>query len=106
MSSLVSDVRRLPVITADGTLVGVVSRVDLLGVYDRPDSEIQTEMLERVIDDEFVLDGPAFNVKVAAGVATISGVVSSGPVAINLLDAIRQGGRSGRRPRPPQLPAT
>jgi CBS-domain-containing membrane protein len=83
-------VKRLPVVTADGTLVGVVSRVDLLGVYDRPDSEIQNEILKRVIDDEFVLDSRAFTVKVAAGIATISGVMSSAPVAFNLLDAIRQ----------------
>jgi predicted transcriptional regulator len=53
---------RLPVVTTDGTLVGVVSRVDLLGVYDYPDSEIQNEIIKRVIDDEFVLDSRAFTV--------------------------------------------
>lgn len=83
-------VKRLPVVTADGTLVGIVSRTDLLGVYDRPDSEIKAEIRKHVIVDEFVLEAQAFNVTVVAGVVTMSGPVSTAPVALNLLDAIRQ----------------
>jgi CBS domain-containing protein len=83
-------VKRLPVVTADGSLVGIVSRVDLLGVYDRPDSEIEAEIRKRVIADQFVLDALAFHVTVASGVVTISGSVDSQPVAVSLLAAIRQ----------------
>lgn len=83
-------VKRLPVVTADGSLVGIVSRVDLLGVYDRPDSEIEAEIRKRVIAGQFVLDALAFNVTVASGVVTISGSLDSQPVAISLLAAIRQ----------------
>lgn len=83
-------VKRLPVVTADGNLVGIVSRVDLLGVYDRPDSEIEAEIRKRVIRDEFVLDAQAFNATVVSGVVTISGSVDNRAVAISLLDAIRQ----------------
>ncbi len=82
-------VKRLPVVTADGSLVGIVSRVDLLGVYDRPDSEIEAEIRKHVIADEFVLDAQAFNVTVGSGVVTISGSVDNQAVAISLLDAIR-----------------
>jgi CBS domain-containing protein len=83
-------VKRLPVVTADGSLVGIVSRVDLLGVYDRPDSEIEAEIRKRVIVDEFVLDGLAFNVAVLSGIVTISGSVDHRAVALSLLDAIRK----------------
>lgn len=83
-------VKRLPVVSADGSLVGIVSRVDLLGVYDRPDSEIEAEIRKRLIVDGFVLDALAFSVTVVSGVVTISGSVENRPVAANLLDAIRQ----------------
>jgi CBS-domain-containing membrane protein len=82
-------VKRLPVVTADGSLVGIVSRVDLLGVYDRPDSEIDAEIRKDVIADQFVLDDQAFTVVVASGIVTITGSVDNQAVAISLLDAIR-----------------
>jgi len=83
-------VKRLPVVTADGRLVGIVSRVDLLGVYDRPDSEIEAEIRKRVIVDEFVMDASAFTIAVVSGVVTISGSVEHLDVAANLLDEIRK----------------
>jgi CBS-domain-containing membrane protein len=83
-------VKRLPVVTSDGSLVGIVSRIDLLGVYDRPDSEIEAEIRKRVIIDEFVLDGQAYAVTVASGVVTIAGSVDHHAVAVSLLDAIRK----------------
>ena len=81
---------RLPVVNDDGRLLGIVSRIDLLGVYDRPDSEIRSEIIDRVLGTEFTLDKLGFTVEVRAGIVTISGVVESGPVALSLLDAIRQ----------------
>jgi CBS domain-containing protein len=84
-------VKRLPVV--DGPtrrLVGIVSRTDLLGIYDRPDEDIRKEILEQVIEAEFVLDRLAFNVTVAGGVVTASGPLPSHAVALSLLAAIRQ----------------
>ena len=81
-------VKRLPVIGADGRLVGIVSQVDLLGVYDRPDAQIRTEITERVIAGDFVLDPREFTVLVGGGVVTISGKVERQGVALGLLEAI------------------
>ncbi len=84
-------VKRLPVV--DGPtrrLVGIVSRVDLLGVYDRPDEDIRKEILEQVIEAEFVLDNLAFEVTVTGGVVTVAGPVHRQPVALSLLAAIGQ----------------
>ncbi len=83
--------KRLPVVDGQTRrLVGIVSRVDLLGVYDRPDEDITKEILEQVIEAEFVLDRLAFKVTVSAGVVTVSGPVHSEPVAASLLAAIRE----------------
>ncbi len=83
-------VKRLPVVTSDGRLVGVVSRVDLLGEYDRPDTDIRTEIIKRVIESEFVLDSLAFTVAVESGVVTLAGQVDSEGVAASLLAEVRQ----------------
>jgi CBS domain-containing protein len=82
-------VKRLPVVVQDGRLAGIVSRSDLLGVYDRPDWEIRDEIMTRVIGEEFLLDGRAFTVTVADGVVTLRGPVDSEPVALSLLAAVR-----------------
>lgn len=83
-------VKRLPVVTGDGRLVGVVSRVDLLGVYDRPDADIRSEIVKQVIESEFALDSLALTVTVESGVVTLSGPVPSEAVALSLVDDVRQ----------------
>jgi CBS-domain-containing membrane protein len=81
-------VKRLPVVDGDGHLIGIVSRVDLLAVYDRPDAEICDEVTERVIAGDFVFDPREFTVAVSAGVVTITGRVEHEDIAIRLLRAI------------------
>jgi CBS domain-containing protein len=83
-------VKRLPVVSEDGRLVGIVSRIDLLGVYDRADSQIRNEIVTQLIDNEFLLDSRAFTVTVTAGVVTLGGPVDREPVALSLLDAVRR----------------
>ena len=39
-------VRRLPVVGPDGMLIGIVSRTDLLSVYERPDRDIRDEVTQ------------------------------------------------------------
>jgi len=80
--------KRLPVVDDDGRLVGIVSRVDLLGVYDRPDAQILAEITERVIGGDFVFDPREFAVKVSGGVVTIAGRVRDEDVALRLLEAV------------------
>lgn len=59
------DVNQLPVTDGlTGRLVGIVSRADLLGVYTRPDADIQGDIVTEVFADRFRLDPGRFDVLV------------------------------------------
>ena len=60
-------VKRMPVVDADGGLVGLVSRADVLAVYDRPDDDIREEITGNVIVRGFGEDPRKFAVTVQAG---------------------------------------
>lgn len=66
-------IKRLPVVNAGGGLVGLVTRTDLLAVYDRSDEEIQAEILDQVIVRELPEDPRQFSVAVQDGVVTLQG---------------------------------
>ncbi len=66
-------VKRLPVTDEAGHLVGIISRADVLSVFDRPGEEIAKEILDRVIAGDFKLDPGRFTVTVKDGIVTIEG---------------------------------
>lgn len=82
-------VKRLPVVDADGHLAGIVSRMDVLSVYERPDGQIRSEVATGVIAGRFRLDPPGFEVAVRSGIVTIAGQAESRAVALSLLGAVR-----------------
>ena len=93
--------KRLPVVDQTGRLVGIVSRVDLLSIFDRPDSEIRAAALKDIIGRDFALDPDDFDVQVTSGIVTITGQVETRAVAHHLLDALRHAeGVVGVRSRP------
>jgi hypothetical protein len=82
-------VRRLPVVGAGGALIGIVSRTDLLSVFERSDDEIRDEVSRDVIAGEFGLPPREFEVGVASGVVTIAGELARLETALALLARIR-----------------
>jgi CBS-domain-containing membrane protein len=66
-------VRRLPVVDEDGTLVGIVSRRDLLSVFLRPDEEIAADV--RRLDEILLADPADTDVTVRNGVVTLNGTL-------------------------------
>ena len=66
-------VKRLPVTDADGHLLGIISRADVLSVFDRTDGAIHREILDEVLRGEFLVDPLAFGVTVKDGIVTLAG---------------------------------
>ena len=82
-------VKRLPVVDAGGHLIGIVSRSDVLAVFDRPDSEILAEITDDVILHGFLIDPALFIVTVRDGVITIRGNLESANLGHELVTKIR-----------------
>jgi CBS-domain-containing membrane protein len=66
-------VRRLPVVNSGGELVGIVSRSDVLAVFDRPDEDIRRDIVDTIFRHEFLIDQRLFTVTVESGVVTLEG---------------------------------
>jgi CBS-domain-containing membrane protein len=66
-------IKRLPVTDADGRLVGIISRADVLSVFDRTDAAIRREITHDVLLGDFLVDPSAFRVTVMDGIVTLAG---------------------------------
>ncbi|MET7519299.1 CBS domain-containing protein [Streptomyces sp. NPDC005480] len=84
-------IKRLPVVDANGTLKGIVSRADLLKVFLRSDDELADEIRRTVVNHLFPVSRKRVKVSVAQGTATLTGHVRDGdliPVAARLTHAV------------------
>ena len=81
-------VNRLPVVDADGLLIGIVTRGDVLKTYLAPDETIRRRILDEVLRHDLWLDPNAFTVEVRDGVVTIAGQVEQEFLADVLRHAI------------------
>lgn len=68
-------VKRLPVVGDDGTLIGIVSRSDLLKVYLRDDEDIAQEVRREIVDRLFPAPPEPVRVEVRDGVVRLTGRV-------------------------------
>ena len=64
-------VKRLPVVDQGGRLVGIISRTDILAVFDRTDAEIREEIMTRVIAGRS--EPSQYSVIVTDGLVTLEG---------------------------------
>jgi CBS domain-containing protein len=70
-------VKRLPVVLPDGTLCGIISRADVMGVFTRSDKALSDEIENSVAVGVLGLSPGDISVSVDDGVAVISGHVRS-----------------------------
>jgi CBS-domain-containing membrane protein len=82
-------VKRLPVVAADGRLVGIVTRSDVLSVFERPDPDVRDYLVKVILADEFGLDPDSYDVTVRSGVVTMTGHVDRRDTALRLLARVR-----------------
>jgi CBS domain-containing protein len=82
-------VKRLPVVAEGGRLVGIVSRGDLLRVFDRPDQDIRREIVDEVIVGEFMMDPNRFFIHVNDGAVVLQGQVERRSILPFLVRAVR-----------------
>ena len=64
--------KRLPVVDADGKLIGIVSRRDLLSVFLRPDEDISREVRE-MLTQILLADPASITPRVRNGIVTLAG---------------------------------
>ncbi|MGI5466636.1 CBS domain-containing protein [Streptomyces sp. CA-132043] len=82
---------RLPVIDAEGRLMGIVTRGDLLGVFLRSDDDIRKEVVDEVLVRTLWLEPRTIDVSVHGGTVTLSGTLqrrSEIPLALRLTSRI------------------
>lgn len=87
-----SHIRLMPVVTEHNTLIGVVSRRDLLAVFLRPDEDIAADVCQ-VLNEILHAEPGEANVAVRDGIVTLSGTLDPAtgahgdliPVAIRLM---------------------
>jgi CBS-domain-containing membrane protein len=83
-----SHVRRLPVVDAEGKLVGIVSRRDLLSVFCVPDTEIARQVRELLAE---VVPGESASIKAAVhgGIVTLTGQADTAALRDSVAEAIK-----------------
>jgi CBS domain-containing protein len=82
-------VKRLPVTDADGRLVGIISRADVLSVFDRTDEAIRAEILDEVPLGEYSTDPRTLDVTVKDGIVTLTGVPETSETGHKIVRRIR-----------------
>lgn len=80
-----SRVRNLPVVNADGLLLGMVARADLIKLFLRPDDDIHADVVRDVICAATHPERRRVQVHVAEGVVTLSGEAHTALIARRLV---------------------
>jgi len=80
-------VKRLPVVDEGGHLVGIVSRTDILAVFDRTDSEIRAQIMTEVIPGRS--EPTWYSVLVKDGVVTLEGTPETVPIGHDIVRRAR-----------------
>ncbi len=82
-------VKRLPVVNPAGHLLGIISRVDVLAVFSRSDTDIRDEITHAVFPDIAADTARHLDAEVRDGIVTISGGPLSEPTSRAIVDAVR-----------------
>lgn len=87
---VVNDVNRLPVVDKESKILGIVSRLDVVAVFTRPDDIIEDEIREDVIRRVLFVDPDSVGVAVNNGVVTFTGQIGTRTEARLLEELVRR----------------
>ncbi|MFY9931245.1 MAG: CBS domain-containing protein [Streptosporangiaceae bacterium] len=82
-------VKRLPVVDSGDRLVGIISRADVLAVFDRSDADIHREITEDLILERMLVDPDKFMVAVKNGIVTLTGVPGTYEAGYEIVRLVR-----------------
>jgi CBS domain-containing protein len=82
-------IKRLPVTDANGTLVGIISRTDVLSVFSRSDQDLRHQITQDVILGRYLTDPTTFTVIVKDGIVTLEGHPETSPLGHEIVAAVR-----------------
>lgn len=74
---VVNDVNRLPVTDISGKSLGIISRLDVVAAFTRPDEIIEDEIREDLLRRVLFVDPDDISVDVTNGVVTLSGEIGT-----------------------------
>jgi len=87
---VVHDVNRLPVVDRRSHILGIISRLDVVAVFTRPDDVIEDEIREDVIRRVLFVDPDTLGVSVANGVVRFEGEIGTRTEARLLEEVVRR----------------
>jgi CBS-domain-containing membrane protein len=82
-------VKRLPVTDADRHLAGIISRADVLAVFDRTDHQIRQDVMADMARNGLLTRHDTVKVAVKDGVVTLTGVAGPGAIGHETMRRIR-----------------
>jgi CBS domain-containing protein len=74
---VINDVNRLPVVDEGDLLLGIISRMDVVGAFARPDEVIEDEIREDLLRRVLFVDPETIDVAVAEGVVSFAGEIGT-----------------------------
>lgn len=84
------DINRLPVVDGDARMLGIISRLDVVAAFTRPDDVIEDEIREDVLRRIMAVDLDAIDVAVGSGVVTFTGTIGTRAEAALLEELVRR----------------
>ena len=82
-------VTHLPVVDEQNTVVGIVSRSDLLNAYLRDDSQIRADVLRMIEDSDLNAAPGTVDAEVHDGVVTLSGTLDHSATAVRVIRGVQ-----------------
>jgi CBS-domain-containing membrane protein len=83
-------IKQMPVVDAEGRLVGIESRRDLLRIHTRPDAEIRADIVDDVLRRTLWIDPLTIQVDVVDGAVSVAGKVESWSLGVLVVKLVAE----------------